>query len=140
MDLRLEISDDLPAVDIDATRISQVFDNLLSNAHKYAPDSTVLVRAKNRIDHIRLEVIDNGPGIHSDHMSHLFERFYRVPGNTNTVRGTGLGLYICRKIVEAHGGEIGVESEPNKGSIFYFTLPTVSETQVNTAEMKNESK
>ncbi len=140
MDLRLEISDDLPAVDIDATRISQVFDNLLSNANKYAPDSTVLIRAKNKGDFIHLEVIDNGPGIHSDHIPHLFERFYRVPGNSNTVRGTGLGLYICRKIVEAHGGEIGVESEPNKGSNFYFKLPTVSETQVKTPEMQNESK
>jgi signal transduction histidine kinase len=140
MDLRLEISDDLPPVDIDATRISQVFDNLLSNANKYAPNSTVLIRAKNKKDFIRLEVIDNGPGIHSDHMSHLFERFYRVPGNSNTVRGTGLGLYICRKIVEAHGGEIGVESEPNRGSNFHFSLPTVPESQVKTAEIKNESK
>jgi signal transduction histidine kinase len=126
MDLRMEIAENLSPVDIDATRISQVFDNLLSNASKYAPESTVRVKAMNRGDHIRLEVIDNGPGIHSDHIPHLFERFYRVPGNTSTVRGTGLGLYICRKIVEAHGGEIGVETEPDKGSIFYFTLPTVS--------------
>jgi signal transduction histidine kinase len=140
MDLRMEISENLAPVDIDATRISQVFDNLLSNAYKYAPGSTVVVKAKNRGDHIRLEVIDNGPGIHSDHIPHLFERFYRVPGNTNTVRGTGLGLYICRKIVEAHGGEIGVETEPEKGSTFFFTLPTVSVTSELTPEKQHESE
>ena len=83
-------------------------------------------------------MIDNGPGIHSDHIPHLFERFFRVPGITNTVRGTGLGLYICRKIVEAHGGEIGVETEPEKGSIFYFTLPTVSVPSDLTSEKQHE--
>jgi signal transduction histidine kinase len=140
MDLRMEIAENLAAVDIDATRISQVLDNLLSNAYKYAPESTVIIKAKNRGDHIRLEVIDNGPGIHSDHIPHLFERFYRVPGNTNTVRGTGLGLYICRKIVEAHGGEIGVETEPEKGATFYFTLPSVSVPSDQTSEKQHESK
>jgi signal transduction histidine kinase len=140
MDLRLEIAEHLPSVDIDATRISQVLDNLLSNAHKYAPDSRVIVRAKNRGNHLRLEVSDNGSGIHSDHIPHLFERFYRVPGNRSTVRGTGLGLYICRKIIEAHGGEIGVESEPGKGSTFYFNLPTIPSPSPQNSEKDDESK
>lgn len=139
MDLRLEINDDLHCVEIDATRIAQVFDNLLSNASKYAAGSKVIIRAKNHGDRIRLEVIDNGAGIASEHIPYLFERFYRVPGSTSTVRGTGLGLYICRKIVEAHGGEIGVESRPGQGSTFYFTLPNASSSE-GAPEKSDESK
>jgi signal transduction histidine kinase len=139
MDLRLEISDSLPSVEIDATRISQVLDNLLSNAHKYAAGSKVIIRAKNHGDKIRLEVIDFGAGINSEHIPYLFERFYRVPGSTSTVRGTGLGLYICRKIIEAHGGEIGVESKPGHGSTFYFTLPIATSSEV-ASEKSNDTE
>jgi signal transduction histidine kinase len=141
MDLRLEIANDLPSVEIDATRISQVLDNLLSNAHKYAPKNKVVIRASNQESHIRVEVTDYGPGIESEHIPHLFERFYRVPGNSNTIRGTGLGLYICRKIVEAHGGEIGVESKANRGSTFYFTIPIMMSTaSAEKSEKENESE
>ena len=72
---------------------------------------------------VRIEVRDTGPGIEAEHLPLLFERFYRVPGVSRKVRGTGLGLYICRKIIEAHGGDIGVMSEVGKGTCFYFTLP-----------------
>jgi two-component system phosphate regulon sensor histidine kinase PhoR len=72
---------------------------------------------------VKIEVEDSGPGIPSEHIPRLFERFYRVPDQTVNVRGTGLGLYICRKIVEAHGGEIGVTSQPGAGTRFNFTLP-----------------
>jgi signal transduction histidine kinase len=123
MKLEHHVEETLPPIEIDATRISQVLDNLLSNAFKYAPESKVTIRAMPEEDHVRLEVADLGPGIPNEHIPHLFERFYRVPGDSNTVRGTGLGLYICRKIVEAHGGDIGVESEVGVGSTFYFTLP-----------------
>ncbi len=66
---------------------------------------------------------DSGPGIAPEHIGHLFERFFRVPGAKAGVRGTGLGLYICRKIVEAHGGEIRVDSQPGTGTRFTFTIP-----------------
>ena len=138
MDLRLEIDENLPSADVDATRVSQVLDNLLSNAYKYAPESTVVIRVKNFEDHIRVEVKDFGPGIPTEHIPHLFERFFRVPGETSTVRGTGLGLYICRKIIEAHGGKIGVNSKVNEGSTFYFTIPTVNITEKEEAERDDD--
>lgn len=123
MDLRLEVPPDLPTLRLDATRIAQVLDNLLSNAHKYAPGAPVTVRARVEGDHLRVEVEDEGPGIAPEHIPHLFERFYRVADNHSAARGTGLGLYICRKIVEAHGGDVGVHSEVGRGTTFYFTLP-----------------
>jgi len=123
MPLTLEVSDTLPTLLIDAARIAQVLDNLLGNAHKYAPGSPVTVRAIDQGDSVRVEVRDSGPGIPAEHQPQLFQRFYRVQTGNRTVRGTGLGLYICRKIVEAHGGEIGIESQAGQGTSFYFVLP-----------------
>jgi signal transduction histidine kinase len=123
MNLSINITEDLPDVLMDATRIAQVLDNLLSNAHKYAPGADVEICVSNRGNQIYLEVADQGTGIPVEHLPHLFERFYRVPETTNTTRGTGLGLHICRKIVEAHGGEIGVDTESGAGAKFWFTLP-----------------
>lgn len=123
MPLGLDIPDDLPVLYVDSTRISQVLDNLLSNAQKYAPGAPVALRVGLEPDRLRIEVHDQGPGIPAEHLPHLFERFYRVPDSQRSVRGTGLGLYICRKIIEAHGGEIGVESKAGSGTRFFFTLP-----------------
>lgn len=123
MEVRLEVGDELPTLQVDPTRVAQVLDNLLSNAHKYAPQAPVVIRTTSFENQIRIEVEDGGPGIPAEHIPHLFDRFYRVPNNTATVRGTGLGLYICRKIIEAHSGEIGVHSEQGAGTRFYFTLP-----------------
>jgi signal transduction histidine kinase len=138
MDLRLEIDENLPSADVDATRISQVLDNLLSNAYKYAPGSTVVISVKNDDGNIRIEVKDFGPGIPTEHIPHLFERFFRVPGETTSVRGTGLGLYICRKIVEAHGGKIGLYSKVKEGSTFYFTLPVIKTAKKNESERDDD--
>jgi signal transduction histidine kinase len=77
-------------------------------------------------EEVRVEVEDLGPGIPAEHAPRLFERFFRVPGPSLGVRGTGLGLYICRKIVEAHGGVIGLESSQPSGSRFFFTLPNLT--------------
>jgi len=122
MKITSELNPDLPIVAIDSTRIAQVLNNMLSNAYKYAPSSDVVIRCQPQKKMILVEVKDNGPGIPPEHLAHLFERFYRVPSNS-TARGTGLGLYICRKIIEAHGGEIGVMSELGVGTRFYFTIP-----------------
>ena len=122
MKITSELNPDLPIVAIDSTRIAQVLNNMLSNANKYAPSSDVVIRCQPQENMILVEVKDNGPGIPPEHLAHLFERFYRVPSNS-TARGTGLGLYICRKIIEAHGGEIGVMSELGVGTRFYFTIP-----------------
>jgi len=123
MQIAVDIPEEkFPILRLDSTRIAQVLDNFLNNARKYAPESHVEVRIRRQERNILVEVEDQGPGIAPEHLSHLFERFYRVT-NDQSIRGTGLGLYISRKIVEAHGGEVGVESELGKGTRFYFTLP-----------------
>jgi two-component system sensor histidine kinase KdpD len=129
LDLTLDMPDELPIIQVDATRIAQVLDNLLSNAIKYAPGAPVTIRASAEPDHIRLEVGDRGPGIPPEHISRLFERFFRVPARSGGVRGTGLGLHICRKIIEAHGGQISVESRLDEGTTFAFTIPFAFEPQ-----------
>ncbi len=114
-------------VDADSTRITQVFDNLLSNAVKYAPGSPVSITLKNSGEYCDICVEDKGPGIAIDHLEHLFERFYRVPETSVTTHGTGLGLFICKEIIQAHGGRITVNSEVSKGTTFTISLPSKRE-------------
>ncbi len=125
MEVSSEIEDGIPIISIDSTRIAQVLNNMLSNAIKYAPGAPVVIRARQNGDSVLVEVHDSGPGIPPEHLNHLFERFYRVPQD-QTVRGTGLGLHICRKIIEAHNGQIRVDSEVNHGTTFSFSLPITS--------------
>jgi K+-sensing histidine kinase KdpD/ActR/RegA family two-component response regulator len=110
---------------VDAKRLEQVLRNLLSNAIKYAPEGgTVTVRGHSDKSQITICVSDEGIGIPVEEQEMIFERFYRVDSEiTRRTRGVGLGLAVCRGIVEAHGGRIWVESEPGKGSTFCFTLP-----------------
>jgi len=134
MKLDVELPEDLPSVYVDPTRVAQVIDNLLSNANKYAPNALIRIRSQSDDNLVRIEVEDTGPGIAPQHIPHLFERFYRVPEQNSNVRGTGLGLYICRKIIEAHNGEIGVESREGTGTRIYFTLPLLATQPVPEAE------
>lgn len=134
MKLDVELPEDLPSVYVDPTRVAQVIDNLLSNANKYAPNALIRIRSLSDDNLVRIEVEDAGPGIAPQHIPHLFERFYRVPEQNSNVRGTGLGLYICRKIIEAHNGEIGVESREGTGTRIYFTLPLLATQPVPEAE------
>lgn len=114
--------DPLPPVLGDGVRLSQVFENLFSNAIKYAPGSKIIVTTKELEKKVRITFSDEGEGIPDDYLPFLFERFYRVPGE-RTVTGTGLGLYICKQIVMAHHGKIWVESELDKGTTFFIDLP-----------------
>jgi signal transduction histidine kinase len=107
----------------DPTRIAQVIDNLLSNAAKYAPGAPVIISLDVTDNKAHIAVRDKGPGIAPEHVPSLFNRFYRVPDKSATARGTGLGLFICRQIVNAHGGEISVESTLGEGTIFHIYLP-----------------
>jgi signal transduction histidine kinase len=108
---------------VDPLRLTQVFDNLIGNAVKYAPGSPVQVSLTVNDQKCHIQVIDSGPGISPEHQQHLFERFYRVPDSNNEIHGTGLGLYICREIILAHGGKIEVESELGKGTKFHILFP-----------------
>ncbi len=110
---------------VDSRLVEQVLRNLLSNAIKYSPEGgRITVRGRADKDDLIIEVSDQGVGISASDMEHVFERFYRVDNElTQSVRGAGLGLPVCKGIVEAHGGRMWVESEPGVGSTFYFSLP-----------------
>jgi len=119
VDLDLAIS---PPIQADTVRLAQVFENLFENAFKYAPDSNISITLRNLGDRLTVTFADRGPGIASEHLPFLFERFYRVPAQSGK-RGTGLGLFICRQILQAHNGQISVETAPGKGTAFRIDLP-----------------
>jgi len=121
--IRNEVAEDLPEVFADYNRLERILTNLLSNALKYSdPGTPVLVRAKRLDSEVEIDVIDQGHGIAPKDLPRLFQRFYRAQ-EAHAAEGIGLGLYITRQLVEAHGGHIWVESELGKGSVFSFTLP-----------------
>jgi signal transduction histidine kinase len=105
--------------------LRQVLDNLLSNAIKYSPDGGVIEVGGCSDDHTAtVYVRDQGVGLSESDQARVFERFYRVDGTlSRRTQGTGLGLFLARSIIEAHGGHMRVESEPGHGSTFFFTLP-----------------
>lgn len=107
----------------DPARLAQVFDNLLNNANKYAPKSKVFLRMEKENDKAHVLIHDTGTGIHKEHLEKIFHRFYRVPGEATKKRGSGLGLYICRQIIEAHHGEIFAESTVGEYTTFHIYLP-----------------
>jgi signal transduction histidine kinase len=121
-DLVVEVCPGLPRVRADRERILQVISNLVGNAIKFtAKGGTITLRARKVDGMVRISVKDNGPGVSSEDLPHLFERFWRASGVSE--RGTGLGLSIVKSIVEAHGGSLWVESQVGVGSAFFFTLP-----------------
>ncbi|MHB0938697.1 MAG: sensor histidine kinase [Armatimonadota bacterium] len=121
--IRNDIPVDLPLVSADQDRLERILMNLLSNALKYSPpDTPVTLSAQATGDEVMVSVTDQGPGIPPEDQAHLFQQFYRAKGTRKT-EGIGLGLFITRLLVEAHGGRIRVESEVGKGSTFIFTLP-----------------
>ncbi|MEO7522773.1 MAG: HAMP domain-containing sensor histidine kinase [Ferruginibacter sp.] len=108
----------------DRDRLQQVLINLLSNAIKYSPKADkILVTIKENTDTVQVSVQDFGVGMPAKHLDKIFERYYRIAGHAVHFQGLGIGLYISKNIIERHGGKMRVESEPGKGSIFYFTLP-----------------
>ncbi|MHB9131245.1 MAG: PAS domain-containing protein [Armatimonadota bacterium] len=119
----LDLSPDLPPVRVDSNRLERIMTNLLSNALKYSdPGMAVQLRAHRHDNDVMVSITDQGIGIAPDDLPYLFKRFYRAKG-VKKMEGLGLGLYITRLLVEAHGGRIWVESAIGKGSTFTFTLP-----------------
>jgi signal transduction histidine kinase len=116
--------DDLITVNADRVRLQRIFHNLLDNAIKYsAPRTKIEVFAKQKDGEIIIGVKDKGIGISPEKQGMLFEPFSRLEPQNSNVTGTGLGLVVCRRLVEAHGGRMWVESQPGSGSTFLFTLP-----------------
>ncbi|MEK7817104.1 MAG: ATP-binding protein, partial [Actinomycetota bacterium] len=121
----VNVPDGLRQVQIDADKLYQVLLNLLVNAVKYSPEGgKIVISASEEEDCVRFMVMDEGIGISSEHLPHIFERFYRVEeGESKGAPGTGLGLYVSKNLIEEMGGRIWVESIDGKGSCFYFELP-----------------
>ena len=136
---RLDIPPDLPLVRADARRIRQVFDNLLSNAIKYAPDGGEIgVSATVEADQVIVAVHDQGVGIPDEEQGSVFARFYRVDSSLRrSTQGVGLGLYLVRAIIKAHGGDVWLQSTPGTGSTFYFSLPISHPQQPTHATVEN---
>jgi len=124
MKILIESDPATPKVQGDSRRLAQVFENLLGNVVKYAPGSEVLITIKPESAGAGVYFCDHGPGISPEYMPHLFERFFRVPDRSPTVHGSGLGLFICKQILDAHGGTISAESEVGKGTTFRIWLPS----------------
>ncbi len=119
LDLDLEAATPIQA---DTVHLTEIFDNLFENAIKYAPNSSIDISLKAGPGKQQVTFSDHGPGISSEHLPFLFERFYRVPGLPNK-RGTGLGLFICKRIIMAHHGQISVKTAPGRGTTFLLELP-----------------
>ena len=114
----------LPVIEADYDKMKQALLNLLSNAIKYnRPDGKITLKAYSENNEVIIEVADTGIGIPREHMEHLFEKFYRVPGSENVSSGTGLGLSVVKRIVEGHQGKIQVDSQAGKGTTFVIHLP-----------------
>ncbi len=125
LDIVSDFPSTMPDAEVDPAQITQVLDNLLNNAIKFSPHGgTITVRLGTEKEMVRVEVSDTGIGIPADKIDRVFDRFFQVDGSsTRRFGGAGLGLSICKQIIDAHGGELSVESEVGKGSTFAFTIP-----------------
>jgi signal transduction histidine kinase len=128
--LHLETRPGLPLAYADSLRVEQVLANLVDNAIKYSPHGgPIYVRVfSHNSGQLAISVTDRGAGISPEHLDHLFERFYRVDRTRAGIKGAGLGLFICKSLVESHGGSIWVESRVDAGTTFTFTLPVIADT------------
>ncbi len=115
---------ELPPVRMDSARIREVLVHLLENAAKYSPpDAAIRITAEAKNGMLTTSIADRGPGIDDFEQALIFDKFYRGRNQRVHVHGTGMGLAICKAIIEAHGGRIGVTSQLGHGSVFYFELP-----------------
>ncbi|HZO26999.1 MAG TPA: ATP-binding protein [Chloroflexota bacterium] len=135
-DLRLEVAPNLPLAAADPLRVEQVVTNLIDNAIKYSPDGgpvTVQIGKGPGDAELMVSVADRGVGLAAEQAARVFERFYRAgEPSGGSPRGVGLGLFLCKRLVEAQGGKIWVESTPGVGSTFRFTLPVLAEADDGT--------
>jgi PAS domain S-box-containing protein len=131
------IPDTLPLMHVDPLRIERILYNLLENAAKYStPQSQIKVTARTEPDYLVISVSDKGSGLSPSEQAKLFSPFQRLENHRlKKVRGAGLGLVVCRRLVEAHGGKIWVKSQKGKGSTFFFTLPYKKNTNLDETDL-----
>jgi two-component system sensor histidine kinase NblS len=137
IELSLNFEEELPTVNINQESIERVIINLLTNAIKYTPvGGKIEVQARHLTEtsEMRVDVKDNGIGIPEECLEHIFDRFYRVERKVHTIKGTGLGLTIVKKIVEKHNGRVTVESSLGQGSTFSFYLPIAAVHEAKESE------
>lgn len=128
-DLKLSVDApaDLPSVSVDRLQIERVISNLVINALRHTKNGEIKISAEQRDDHVAISVSDTGTGIPTEYLPHIFDKFVQVPDAPTG--GAGLGLTISKSIVEAHGGQISVQSQVGLGSTFTFTLPLAAESK-----------
>jgi signal transduction histidine kinase len=120
----VDFPQDFPVILADEARLSQVLSNLLSNAIKYSPEGgEIRVSGQVRPEQVILCVTDQGAGIEPEDIPHVFDRFFRSASASRKTKGAGLGLYLARAVIEAHGGRIWVDSKPDEGARICFSLP-----------------
>lgn len=141
--MRERVAANLPPVWVDERRIAQVLGNLIGNAIKFTPSGgEVVVSARLASDEafVLVDVCDNGVGIEAHHRERIFDRLYQVRDDDATIKGgLGIGLSLCREIVRLHGGSIGVDSEPGRGSTFSFTLPALKPPAASSSLIQREA-
>ncbi len=125
--IHTDIEQPLKPIQADPRRLIQVFENLLTNAEKYAPASPVHITIKPVKNGVKVDIRDEGPGIPEKYQERIFDRFFRVPDQQTNVHGSGLGLFICRQIIQAHHGEITLSSKVGEGTTFHIFLPETIE-------------
>ena len=124
---------------IDPDRMREVITNIFDNAVKYTESGKITIGITGNDEVVQIHIADTGPGIAKEDLPHLFQKFYRVDNSaTRSIGGTGLGLFICKAIVDLYNGAIWADSEPNKGSTFYINLPRLTSQQA--AHLQSEEK
>lgn len=124
-EIEVVYEDELPPLFLDKAKMKQVFDNVIGNAVKYTPEGKpITIKVSRTREDVLVSVKDQGLGIDPKHLPYIFDKFYRADSSARGIEGTGLGLPIAKHIIELHGGELTVESEPDKGSTFNIVIPT----------------
>ena len=124
--INVQVQQGLPEAQLDATRVRLLSRNLLDNALRYNPTDAdpIEVNVNRQHDRLMLSVRDHGPGIPAEHLDYVTEPFYRAdPARSRATGGGGLGLYLCRRVVEVHGGELTIDSAPERGTTIRVALP-----------------
>jgi signal transduction histidine kinase len=126
LEFKIHIPDDLPHILGDRCRLLQVLRNIIGNAIKFTDNGYIFIEAKREGDYVLIHVEDTGTGISSEELKKIFTKFYQAyTGNDRNNKGTGLGLFICREIIEKHNGKIWAESKLGQGSEFLIKLPGI---------------